>query len=285
MADNSENRRVERAFHPNGRVSAEVTYIGEHIDGVTRHWYENGIMQSEVPMHYSKVHGICRYWDSSGNLLDETEFVHGTGCFRNFYDNGAIQGEMGLKNGVPHGHQLCWDENGEFLAEAFYINGRKASRKRYEQARQDDPSLPEPTNAKPSISVEPTVQEATPDVATGRSKEEEEDWLKKLLGAGKHAEALSWLRNSNGILGEGIPDAEAIELIEGLYNAGAEEVIAIEIDQDLDGEENTGTLVVKLDDNTGHREKVLRICNACGADLGFDADRDVGQRYLLVMLD
>lgn len=281
MSGNKEEQRVERTFYHNGGVDTEVTYVGEHIEGITRYWYDNGVLKREVPMRRSVKHGTVREWDRAGNLLDESEFLEGTGIGRSFHDNGALAGEICMKNSIPHGYQRCWDESGELYAEVFYVNGRKVSRKRYEQACKEDPSLPAIPSDSVAGAVWPEAVEHDPGVVVQRGEQE----LELLLAAGPHAEALAWLKNSNAILGEGLVDDDAIEFIEQFYNAGAEEVIAIEIDKDSDGEENTGKLVVKLPSATNRRSKVLRICNKLNKQLGFEAERDVGQQYIFVMLD
>jgi antitoxin component YwqK of YwqJK toxin-antitoxin module len=281
MADNADNGRVERTFHPNGQVETEVTYVGEHIEGVTRHWYENGTLQSETPMRNSRPHGTVREWDAAGNLLGESEFVDGTGIGRSFHANGVRAGETCMKNGIPHGYQRCWDESGELYVEVFYVNGRKVSRKRYEQARKEDPILPAPPADSVAGAVWPETAAAGPVVAIQRGEEE----LRELLAAGPYAEALGWLKESDGILGEGLAGAEAIGFVELFYKAGAEEVIAIGIDKDPDVGESAGKLVVKLPEDAGRRKKVLRICNSLNREVGFEAERDVGQRFVIVALD
>ena len=277
----AEDRRVERSYHSNGLVAAEATYLGEHIEGVTKRWYDNGVLQSEIPVRKSRTHGIVRTWDRIGNLLDESEFVDGTGIGRSFHDNGVMAGEICMKDSIPHGYQRCWDETGGLTAELFYVSGRKVSRKRYEQARKDDPSLPEPPAKKLAPIARPTAREGGQGL---RAAKDEKD-LHELLGAGPHAEALEWLRENNRTLGEGLAGEEAIALIEKLYQAGATEVIAAEIDKDTDGDENTGKLIVKLPDDGGRRKKTIRMCNSLNADVGLEAERDIGQRFTIVVLD
>lgn len=210
MATNADEPRVERTFYPNGQIETEVTYVGEHIEGVTRHWHENGTLKEEVPVRKSRTHGTVRQWDAAGNLLDTSEFVDGTGTHRSFHANGTLAGVSFTKNGIPHGYLRCWDEGGELSAEVFYVNGRKVSRKRYEQARKDDESLPEPPSKTTGRAVGLAARASRSGVAVQRTEQD----LAELLSAGPHSEALVWLRQTDGTLGEGISGAEAIKLIE-----------------------------------------------------------------------
>jgi antitoxin component YwqK of YwqJK toxin-antitoxin module len=277
----SDERRVEQTFYPNGQLETEVTYVGEHIEGVTKYWHENGMLKREVPVRKSRTHGMVRQWDSAGNLLNESDFLDGTGISRSFHDNGVLAGEMCKKKSIPHGYQRCWDEAGELYAEVFYVNGRKVSRKRYEQACKDDPSLPEP----PADSKAGTVWPEVRATGSGTTASRGENELNELLAAGPHAEALTWLKNNYAILGEGLAGDEATEFIEQFYKAGAKKVIALDIDQDTDGEANAGRLAVMLPEDAPRRKKVLRLCNELNRQVGYEAERDGGQPFITVALN
>ena len=63
-------------------------------------------------------------------------------------------------------------------------------------------------------------------------------------------------------------------------------MIALDIDLDPDDDyENSGRLLVELDDDPTHRKQVIDRCNKLACWLGFDHVADDGQRYLFVMLD
>ena len=102
----------------------------------------------------------------------------------------------------------------------------------------------------------------------------------------KKAEALAWLENSKGnnTLGELSTTEESVALVKEAYEAGAVEVLAIEIDQ-YDEMENTGKLIVKLPREPAPRERVFRWCGNQAEAQGFDAEKDSGQTHLFIMLD
>lgn len=102
----------------------------------------------------------------------------------------------------------------------------------------------------------------------------------------KKAEALRWLEKGNGknTLGELSTADESIALVKAAYEAGAEEVLAIEIDE-YDDRENTGKLIVKLPSESNTRKRVFQWCNEQAEAQGFEGDKDEGQTHVFVSLD
>ncbi len=100
------------------------------------------------------------------------------------------------------------------------------------------------------------------------------------------AEALQWLEASHGknTLGELSSTQDSIELVKAIYAAGAEAVIAIEVD-DYDGMQNTGKLIIKLPTDKALRGRVFEWHGKQAESTGFDAEQDIGQSHLFSMLD
>jgi hypothetical protein len=106
----------------------------------------------------------------------------------------------------------------------------------------------------------------------------------------KKAEALAWLEGSAGknTLGELMTTDESIDIIKAAYEAGAEEIFAIEIDEydESDGVyENTGKLIVRLPSDASARERVVQWCAKQAEAQGFDGEKDEGQTHIFVALD
>ncbi len=115
-----------------------------------------------------------------------------------------------------------------------------------------------------------------------------DDLCLRLLENPNKKEVLSWLRAGRMqgcTLGELATTDASIKLAEEIYKAGAIEVTAVEIDGEAGQFQNTGKLVIKLSDDKQARERIFS-WNAKNAEsLGFDADKDSGQKYLYVSLD
>jgi hypothetical protein len=92
-----------------------------------------------------------------------------------------------------------------------------------------------------------------------------------------------WIRQENRTLGE-LGREESLSLADEIYKAGAAHVYAIEIDEYPEGS-NTGKLIIELPDDAAARERVLAWAGVIAREQGFDAESDIGQRYVFSMLD
>ena len=106
----------------------------------------------------------------------------------------------------------------------------------------------------------------------------------------KKSEALSWLEAGDGknTLGELPTSDESVELVREVYEAGAEEVLAIEIDEydEQDGiYGNTGKLILRLPSEAAARQRVFEWCAKQAEKQGFDGPKDEGQTHVFVSLD
>lgn len=257
---NDNKRRVETSYYEDGTPSSEVTYVGEHIHGVTRTWHANGSIESEVPMVFSKRHGVSRHWDDSGKLLGMNAFENGTGTFRNWYSNGRIQSEMTVVNGVPEGWQRCWDETGELLSETFFSKGKILKRK----------SAIENAEAE-TLSLGFVGSVATVD-------------LTKALEGDDCVDAEELLRDTSKELrlGENCAHDEAQEFLKTLYSKGARKVLAVVTDCEDDESIVVGALSVELPSNDAMRAHIFSMKADVESILGFDNEEDVGQEIVLI---
>jgi 3'-phosphoadenosine 5'-phosphosulfate sulfotransferase (PAPS reductase)/FAD synthetase len=111
-------------------------------------------------------------------------------------------------------------------------------------------------------------------------------YLQKLLSTTTYKqEALSWLRKPDGkerTIGDGGQDAAAsLHLVKDLYQRGAIEVTAIDIETDTHLE-TTSTLIVKLPQEASARKRVFQTEATIAREGGFDAVDDEGQHYLML---
>ena len=116
----------------------------------------------------------------------------------------------------------------------------------------------------------------------------EDTYLKKLLSTTPHKqEALSWLQQKDGkerLIGESNQDMDAptsLRFVQDLYQQGATEVTAIDVDADTHLE-TTNTLIVKLPQEALKRKKVFQSEAKIARRGGFGAVADEGQEYLML---
>ena len=108
--------------------------------------------------------------------------------------------------------------------------------------------------------------------------------IKEFL-SGPHAEALEWLRASDGDkrqLGEHQSTAQSVALVEQLYALGAIKVIAVAISESTDGHGASRYLLVELPEEDRRREPLFYFEREQAEARGFDAQPDEGQLYLFL---
>jgi antitoxin component YwqK of YwqJK toxin-antitoxin module len=137
------NTKVQRLFHPNGVLRAEIPLQNSRPHGLRRDRHPNGIIAAEIPFENGLQHGVARAWASDGRLLGEYSMDQGVGVYKAWYENGTLSQELDAYKGLPHGRQKCWDENGDFVAEAYYVMGKKVSKRKYLEACRTAPNLPQ----------------------------------------------------------------------------------------------------------------------------------------------
>jgi len=115
---------------------------------------------------------------------------------------------------------------------------------------------------------------------------DDEQFVERML-ASDRAEARQWLGAAPGAvryLGELEPDA-SLELVERLYELGAAEVLAVEIEREPGSEDQTTNhLLVRLPLNLAARARLFAFENEHAESEGFDGEADRGQEYLYLKL-
>lgn len=108
---------------------------------------------------------------------------------------------------------------------------------------------------------------------------------RKLLQEKTHVEALNWLRQSkrNDIrtVGEQSP-SRSLKIVKRLYDAGALQVQAVELERVSGVGETTNTLCVELPHDAEKRKTLLKIEAKVAAAGGFDGVFDDGQDYMFL---
>jgi hypothetical protein len=101
----------------------EVEYVNGIRNGVYRHWLKNGVCHREGYTKNGQWHGRLINRASNGAILDETEFVEGTGTYRIFNSNDQLTDEIPLRHGQPHGSARRWIL-GNLVETRHYVDGQ-----------------------------------------------------------------------------------------------------------------------------------------------------------------
>lgn len=205
------------------------------------------------------------------------------GIWREWYANGQLKSELPFIDGALVGRQIVYADDGEVLAEAYWVNNCRISRKKYEEARKSDPSLPEyaaRTTSKTSPSRNPPSSRPVSSV--------DDEFLQSLVDDENTTDALAWLQETDvppRSLGESSNLAASIDLTEALYALGAIKVHAIEIVGAPDEPQNSGKIIIQVPERPAMRRKLFAFVGEIAIEMGFDPEIDTGQRLLLIMLD
>jgi hypothetical protein len=248
------------------------------------------MLAMEIPFDHGLIDGTVMQWNEKGELLGTSQLRRGTGIHRSWYENGQLRMERSLVDGKCSGRFRTYWDDGELVEEHYELANNRVSKKRYLEACKRDPSLPRYGDSEASST--PHRLKAHAGVKKSKSIGEgprlADEIATKLLAGPEVREALSWLAESKRptrSLGEDLGQSGSLRLVKKLYALGAVKVHAVEIDGAPYDHQNSGRLVLELPADSSHRKAILRYCARWARKLGFDPDREGGQRYMLLMLD
>lgn len=276
--------KMKRDYHDNGMIRFESDFIDGVPHGLQRHWHPNGVLAMEMPFDHGIIDGMVRQWNHKGELVATSNLKMGTGVLRTLNLEQGLDGEITYVDGKFTGRQRCYC-GGELMATVFWLDNDKVSRKRYLEACKQNPNLPRYED-EPAIAAKNPAKKAAK--RASQSYQPADELPLKLLHGSHVREALGWLqesRNPSRSLGEARNQDDSIKLVEKLYQLGAQAVHATEIKSSPSRDQNSGRLILELPEQQEKRKKLFRICGKIAKAGGFDADPDVRQRYLLLMLD
>jgi hypothetical protein len=196
----------------------------------------------------------------------------GTGVSKHWFPNGQLELEISVVDEAFTGRQRQWNEDGNLIEENFFLNNRRVTKDDYAHASRLDASLPSYDLDEPQVHR----------IAAKRTKSER--LIKRLL-ATKNAEAIEWLKTNGRAAKKTLAELSAkksVALVSELYKAGAVRVLAVDIDEGPNGNENTGKLVVDLPRETAKRNAILELC-AC-KQFPYSPEEDRGQSRVAIFL-
>jgi hypothetical protein len=210
-------------------------------------------------------HGVCKQWNDKGALLGTFEMSMGTGISKQWFQNGQIEFEASIVNESFTGRLRRWSEAGELVQETFFLKNKILSEDEYDRARQSDASLP---------SYPERPGETSPVLIGDRSRRRSHERLVARLLSSRTASAMEWLKtdstNSKKTLAE-LNTAKSIALVTAFYDAGAVDVLAVDIDEDPKGNVNADKLVIILPTDQEKRQAIRKLC--ARRKLQFSPDR------------
>ena len=116
---------------------------------------------------------------------------------------------------------------------------------------------------------------------------ESDQLIRKLLRRKDKIEAQKWLQEDAGSSRRNIGEmtrSDSIALVHQLYKWGAKKVFAVDIGVN-NQYESTDTLIIALPAEAEGREKIFEWSNELTKRMGYEAEEDRGQEYLLHWFD
>lgn len=276
---------IERDYYDNGKLRCEGAFVGGLPDGLQRHWHPNGVLAMEIPFDHGAINGMTKQWNDKGELLGTCELNNGTGTYRLWHANGQLMIEKPMIGRRTTGRERVYAEDGELLSESYWIGNAKVSKTRYVEACERNRELPRYENEMSCVRKRGTKKAAERTVLPEPLSDELPIQLMRSVGV---REALKWLEESvepSRSLGEEMGRYESIRLVKRLYRLGASAVHAVEIDGGVDDDQNSGRLVIELPQDPKRRRQLFKFCGTLAMEHGFEPESDVGQKYILQMLD
>lgn len=271
------NTNIQKNFHRNGQLRAEVPLRKGQRYGMCRTWHKNGVLASLEPYEAGLLHGVCRQWDEAGRLLGKYKMVHGTGIQREWHQNGRLQMEVSTVRGEFSGFSRIWLWDGTLLSEHLYLRGQEVSIDVYRAAAAKDKSLPK---------LRGQSSKPLPD-SPAREKHIFRVFVSSMLKKTNRSEARKWLRKKIGdktarSLGRFKRERDAERFVQSLYDAGAITVIVPEIYQNKTGDQFGDCLLVRLPKNIALRKSIRQVCSRSRRRNGsaMQPEEDIGEGYL-----
>ena len=275
-------RNIDRYYYRNGQIRLKNGEVDGQFHGFSRAWHYNGQLAEKKRYQHGLLQGISRQWDEHGRLLGSFTMNHGTGRQHYWHQNRKLRLEITSFNGKFFGRMRTWLWDGTLVQETYYISNVDVTRAAYLKAARKYPDWPQHKE-------EPAGKVARDNQAL--ECKEYELFIESLLQK-THAEARQWLSEAKE------PDLRslarfrtakaALRLVETLYAAGAETVIAAVIYAGKRGKQFADRLLIKLPKASSKRKALRKICrDLCdqrdGALLPDEKDR--GESHLFINLE
>ena len=271
------NTNIQKDFHRNGQLRAEVPLRKGQRHGICRTWYKNGVLASQEPYQAGLLHGVCRQWDEAGCLLGIYKMVHGTGIQREWHQNGRLQIEVSTVRGEFSGFSRIWLWDGTLLSENLYLRGQEVNVDLYRAAAAKDESLPKLRGRPSKLPLE----------SPAWAKHIYRVFVSSMLARPNRSEARKWLRKKIGdltarSLGRFKRERDAERFVRSLYDAGAITVIVPDIFQNKTGDQFGDCLLVRLPKNIALRKSIRQVCVRLRRRNGsaMQPEEDIGEGYL-----
>lgn len=123
-----ENARARKVveYHDDGKISAEMSFLDDELDGVHRTFAEDGAtLVSESHFRRGVLHGKSLTFHPDGRVAQSMEFADGVlnGLLEEFDEAGHLRYRAHFRDGLQHGVISVLDASGQEVVHAEYREG------------------------------------------------------------------------------------------------------------------------------------------------------------------
>jgi hypothetical protein len=271
--------RVKRSFYRNGQLREETHFLGSTIHGPHRTWHHNGQLSSEEFYDSGLLHGLCRQWNRRGRLLGSYRMKHGMGIQQAWFQNGRLQFETSTATGKFTGRTRVWLQDGTLVSEQYAIENRNVSLAAYVAAAGKHPDYPRYSASKDKLK---------PLDADEIERREFQLQVKWLLSQRNRCEALAWLDAGaqKRSLGQ-FNLTQGRQLVQKCYDAGALQVVAVNLYDGKSGRQYSDALVLKLPSEKPARLAIRQLLAKLAKKLraGVVPAQDCGEEFIFASFE
>jgi len=122
---NGRSKFIQREYYANGKLAAEVPYLLDSINGISKKYYETGVLQEIAEFKNGNFDGVRKYFYPNGQLWIEQIYRmdKSWSVISNYTDKGQKRDAGTLRDG--NGTIIFYNEDGTVRETKTYINGNE----------------------------------------------------------------------------------------------------------------------------------------------------------------
>lgn len=117
---------IDKQYYPNGKLSAEYSYLNGALSGISKQYYEDGELNAELNYENNVLNGKSIFYFGDGKVSKEVDYVDGKedGVYKEYFSNGRLHLEIKYAQGKRDEYFREYFQNGQLKYAESYLNGK-----------------------------------------------------------------------------------------------------------------------------------------------------------------
>ncbi|MCP4442149.1 MAG: toxin-antitoxin system YwqK family antitoxin [Aureispira sp.] len=113
-----------KEYHENGKVSKELTFKKDKMDGVEKTYYENGTVSATFEVKEGMYDGVFKEYFEDGTLKQEGTYAKDEyqGELKTYYADGTLKEMVTMLDNLEQGPFIEYNKNGTLKAKGSYMS-------------------------------------------------------------------------------------------------------------------------------------------------------------------